>query len=65
MDISLNGIKIVNCGKARFDLRPEAKKSMKSGNIRITVDLKAGKASATAWTCDFTEGYIKINARYN
>ncbi|MFA5335337.1 MAG: bifunctional glutamate N-acetyltransferase/amino-acid acetyltransferase ArgJ [Candidatus Omnitrophota bacterium] len=65
MDISLNGIKIVNCGKARFDLRPEAKRSMKSKDIKITVDLRSGKGSATAWTCDLTEGYIKINARYN
>jgi glutamate N-acetyltransferase/amino-acid N-acetyltransferase len=65
MEISLNGIKIVSGGQARFDLRPEAKKSMKSRDIKITVDLKAGKESATAWTCDLTEGYIKINARYN
>jgi len=65
MDISLNGIKIVSGGKARFDLRPAAKRSMKSRDIKITVDLKAGKESATAWTCDLTEGYIKINARYN
>ncbi|MDD5270371.1 MAG: bifunctional glutamate N-acetyltransferase/amino-acid acetyltransferase ArgJ [Candidatus Omnitrophica bacterium] len=65
MDISLNGVKIVSGGKARFGLRPAAKKSMKCRDIKITVDLKSGKASATAWTCDLTEGYIKINARYN
>ncbi len=65
MEISLNGIKIVSGGKAKFALRPAAKKSMKSRDIKITVDLKAGKESATAWTCDLTEGYIKINARYN
>lgn len=65
MEISLNGIKIVSGGKARFGLRPAAKKSMIGKDIKITVDLKSGKASATAWTCDLTEGYIKINARYN
>lgn len=65
MDISLNGIKIVSGGQARFGLRPAAKRSMTGRDIKITVDLKAGKASATAWTCDLTEGYIKINARYN
>jgi len=65
LEISLNGIKIVSGGKARFGLRPAAKRSMKGRDIKITVDLRAGKASATAWTCDLTEGYIKINARYN
>ena len=31
----------------------------------ITCDLGAGKASAVAWGCDLTEGYIKINAEYH
>jgi glutamate N-acetyltransferase/amino-acid N-acetyltransferase len=31
----------------------------------ITCNLGAGKASATAWGCDLTEGYIKINAEYH
>jgi len=31
----------------------------------ITCDLGVGKASAVAWGCDLTEGYIKINAEYH
>jgi len=31
----------------------------------VTCDLGAGKASAVAWGCDLTEGYIKINAEYH
>ena len=65
LDIYLNGIKIVKSGNADFSLRPKAKRSMKQKEIGITVDLNSGKYSATAWTCDLTEGYIKINARYN
>ncbi len=30
----------------------------------VTCHLGAGKAAATAWGCDLTEGYIKINAEY-
>ncbi len=65
LDIYLNGIKIVKGGDAKFNLRPKARKSLKKKDVRITVDLSAGKYCATAWTCDLTEGYIKINARYN
>ncbi len=65
LDIYLNGIKIVSGGNANFTLRPKAEKSLKKKEVVITVDLNLGKYSATAWTCDLTEGYIKINARYN
>ncbi len=65
LDIYLNGIKIVSGGNANFGLRPKAQKSLKKKEVSITVNLNSGKHSATAWTCDLTEGYIKINARYN
>jgi len=65
LDISLNGVKGVSSGSARPELRAAAKKQMKKKEILIRVDLGSGKASATAWTCDLTERYIKINARYN
>lgn len=44
----------------------EAKMSayMKRAEIDITVDVGAGRASATVWTCDLTKGYIEINGDY-
>jgi glutamate N-acetyltransferase/amino-acid N-acetyltransferase len=30
----------------------------------VTLDLRSGKHSATAWTCDLTEEYIRINTAY-
>ncbi len=65
LDIFLNGIKVVSSGVSKPGLRAAAKKQMKKKEIRIKVDLGSGKASATTWTCDLTERYIKINARYN
>ncbi|SIS44452.1 bifunctional glutamate N-acetyltransferase/amino-acid acetyltransferase ArgJ [Salimicrobium salexigens] len=32
--------------------------------VKITVDLSAGDASGTAWGCDLTYDYVKINASY-
>ncbi|MEO1797819.1 MAG: bifunctional glutamate N-acetyltransferase/amino-acid acetyltransferase ArgJ [Pseudomonadota bacterium] len=37
---------------------------MKRDEIEITVDLGVGASAATVWTCDFTHGYISINADY-
>lgn len=42
----------------------EAARHMKQPDMKIRVDLAMGEASATVWTCDLTEGYIKINADY-
>ncbi len=33
-------------------------------NIKIAVDLGLGKYSATAWTCDFSTSYVRINSAY-
>ena len=33
-------------------------------NIKITVDLGLGKYSATAYTCDFSTSYVRINSAY-
>ena len=33
-------------------------------NIRITVDLGLGKYHATAYTCDLSTGYVRINSAY-
>ncbi len=32
--------------------------------FRIRVDVGAGQASATVWTCDLTHGYVDINGAY-
>jgi glutamate N-acetyltransferase/amino-acid N-acetyltransferase len=42
----------------------KARDLMRSKEIEIHVDLAAGKASATAWGCDLTYDYVKINSRY-
>ncbi len=39
--------------------------SLKKHDICVDVSLGIGKSSATVYTCDLTEDYIKINADYN
>ena len=37
---------------------------MRGREIHIEIDLGLGRGAATAWTCDFTHGYIDINGSY-
>jgi len=41
-----------------------AKEVLSEGEIQICIDLKSGDASATAWGCDLTYDYVKINGDY-
>jgi glutamate N-acetyltransferase/amino-acid N-acetyltransferase len=41
-----------------------AKAILQENDVLITVHLHDGDANATAWTCDFTYDYVKINASY-
>ncbi|MEM2878038.1 MAG: bifunctional ornithine acetyltransferase/N-acetylglutamate synthase [Candidatus Hadarchaeales archaeon] len=41
-----------------------ARDIMRSREIEIQVDLAAGKSCATAWGCDLTYDYVRINSRY-
>ncbi len=62
-DIYFNKVKVVKDGLAN-NRDKEATAELKSKKIRITVDLKSGKAEAKVLTCDLTEEYIRINAEY-
>jgi glutamate N-acetyltransferase/amino-acid N-acetyltransferase len=42
----------------------EALAYLKGDSIVIKVDLQMGQAAATAWGCDLTYDYVKINASY-
>ena len=42
----------------------EAKKILSEAEIEILVGLNAGSAAATAWGCDLTYDYVKINGDY-
>ncbi len=41
-----------------------AKKVLTEDEIQICVDLKSGDSTATAWGCDLTYEYVKINGDY-
>jgi len=42
----------------------KAARMLKRKSVALTIHLHLGSASTTAWTCDLTESYIRINAAY-
>ncbi|MDR7240048.1 glutamate N-acetyltransferase/amino-acid N-acetyltransferase [Neobacillus drentensis] len=42
----------------------EVKEYLESENVKLSVELNQGEYSATAWGCDLTYDYVKINASY-
>lgn len=42
----------------------KAKAVLSKKDYVLTIDLQAGESTSTWWTCDFSEDYIRINARY-
>lgn len=62
--ISLGNLEVVNKGlPLPFD-EMEGKAYLKNGEVKLTVDLQDGVHEATAWGCDLTYDYVKINASY-
>lgn len=59
-------VELVHRGKTptkRMLLR--AKDIMRSKEIEIHLDLNMGKSSATAWGCDLSYDYVRINSKYS
>lgn len=57
-------IKIIENGVPNGYSEEEATKILSESAVTAIADLKMGDAAATAWGCDLTYDYVKINADY-
>ena len=57
-------LQIIKDGVATDYSEEEATKILSEPEVTAVADLKMGNASATAWGCDLTFDYVKINADY-
>lgn len=64
LQIKLGPLLLFNKGIPEIFDEAEARKLLQEKNIIIQLDLGVGAATATAWGCDLTYDYIKINASY-
>lgn len=64
LDVYIGKIAMLKQGApVDFD-KDKAVRILKQKEVLITVQLNIGEAEATAWGCDLTEQYVKINAEY-
>lgn len=65
MDLSFQGHSLFENGAPlNFD-RSLVRGSLKQPKIKVLIDLKSGKHSATAWGCDLSKKYVDINTEYS
>lgn len=57
-------LQIIENGVALDYSEEEATRILSEKEVTAVADLKAGEAQATAWGCDLTYDYVKINADY-
>jgi glutamate N-acetyltransferase/amino-acid N-acetyltransferase len=65
VDIDLQDTLVCRGGLAAPFSEPALKKKLESKDCEIRFKIRGkGKGAARFWTCDLTEGYIRINASY-
>ena len=64
IDVKIGGILLARNGESADFSESKAKAALKKKDVKVMIDLKAGKGNATYYTCDLSFDYIKINASY-
>ena len=63
-DVRIQGVRVFGDGKPQEHDPETLRARMRESQVLVEVALAAGHASATAWGCDFSYDYVKINADY-
>lgn len=64
VDVSFGNLCVFKKGRPVSFSEEIAKKIILQKVISININLNSGKEYATVYTCDFSDGYIKVNASY-
>jgi len=64
VEIWFGQIKVFSGGEPVPHAEAEANATLAAGEVKITVRLGEGDASATAWGCDLSYEYVRINGSY-
>jgi glutamate N-acetyltransferase/amino-acid N-acetyltransferase len=65
VDIDMQGVPVCRNGLAARFSEAGLKQKLDAAECEIRLSIRGkGKGQARFWTCDFTEGYIRINASY-
>jgi glutamate N-acetyltransferase / amino-acid N-acetyltransferase len=64
VELWFGSIKVFSGGEPVPHEEAEANAELAAGEVKITVQLSEGDASATAWGCDLSYEYVRINGSY-
>jgi glutamate N-acetyltransferase/amino-acid N-acetyltransferase len=65
VDIYMQGVLVCSAGVAAEFSEAELKTRLNDRDCLIRFEIRGdGKGETRFWTCDFTEGYVKVNASY-
>ncbi len=64
VDLFLGDTWVCESGHARPYDETAARAALREDPIRIRIRLRSGRARGWMWTCDFSHGYVDINAHY-
>ena len=64
VELWFGSVKVFSGGEPTLHVEAEANATLAAGEVKITVRLGEGEASATAWGCDLSYEYVRINGSY-
>ena len=64
LDLWFGPVKVFAGGEPAEHVEAEANAALSGERVRITARLDEGEASATAWGCDLSYEYVRINGSY-
>ena len=64
MDIILDGVTFFKDGKVAGKIDRKASAVFKKKDVRIEVDIHAGREKAVFYSCDVSKKYITLNSYY-
>jgi glutamate N-acetyltransferase/amino-acid N-acetyltransferase len=62
--VAMGSVVLFKDGRPHDEKAPEAAEYLTGREVTVSVDLGAGRASSTVWTCDLSAEYVRINADY-
>jgi glutamate N-acetyltransferase/amino-acid N-acetyltransferase len=62
--VTIGSIVLFDKGRPHDDRAADAAAYLEGTDLAVAVDLGAGSASSTVWTCDLSAEYVRINAEY-
>ena len=63
--LTLQGTAVFRAGRPLTFDPNSVSEAMKAAEVKVDLDCRAGKGSATIWTCDLSKEYVTINADYH